>query len=265
MQDASGTLDLAIDAVTRLRATLRRRKGDRVRSIDEQMLVKAASQAWFRSYRPSLLSLSSEPLFRNVDEAFANLLEYSDQRTVRRKYMELLAALRMDLVRLRSRSVLAIPPQPVQQPDFKKLINDPVMVGILERRWKEILACLEVGADLAATVMIGGLLEALCLARVNQLLDLKPVFTASAAPKGKAGKPRPLKEWGLKDFLDVANELGWIRKSAKDVGAVLRDYRNYIHPEKERSHGISINADDAKMFLGLLSSLASQIIASVKP
>ena len=65
------------------------------------------------------------------------------------------------------------------------------------------------------------------------------MFTPSKAPKDKAGKPKPLKEWGLKDYLDVANELGWIRQSAKDVGQVLRDYRNYLHPEKELSHGVS--------------------------
>jgi len=114
--------------------------------------------------------------------------------------------------------------------------------------------------------MMGGLLEAVCLARVNQLQDLRPVFTAKAAPKDKtSGKPRPLKDWGLKDDLDVANELGWIRQSAKDVGQVLRDYRNYVHPEKERSHGVSVNADDTAMFLAVLSSLCGQVIASANP
>ncbi len=87
-----------------------------------------------------------------------------------------------------------------------------------------------------------------------------PVFTAKAAPKGKGGSTRPLKEWGLKDYLDVAHELGWIRQSAKDVGQVLRDYRNYIHPEKERSHGISLQASDASMFLVVFCSVAEQII-----
>jgi hypothetical protein len=265
MQDVSSALDIAIDAAGRLKAALRKRPHRQVRSSDERMLVKATSQAWFRSYKPSVMSLSAEPLFRQVDTAFATLLEYSDQSTVRSKYLELLTTLRSNLVQLRSRGVLASPGQVSEQPDFPKLITDAVMLGILERRWKETLACLQVGADLAATVMMGGLLEALLLARVNGLSDLRPVFTATSAPKDKSGKPRLLKDWGLKDFLDVANELGWIRQSAKDIGAVLRDYRNYVHPEKERSHGISINSDDSKMFLSVLSSLSSQIIASVTP
>ena len=264
MQDLSAPLDLAITTATNLRSALRRRHDRQVRSGDERMLVKAASQAWFKSYRPLLTPLSNEPLFGRIDTAFATLLECSDQATLRSRYVELLAGLRADLVRLRSVSVHALPMPVAQRPDFSRLIRDSVMLGILERRWKEILVCLEGGADLAATVMIGGLLEALCLARINCERDPKRIFTAAAAPKDKARKTRALKEWGLKDFLDVAHELGWIRKSAKDVGAVLRDYRNYIHPEKERSHGILITADDARMFLTVLSSLASQLIASVK-
>jgi len=112
--------------------------------------------------------------------------------------------------------------------------------------------------------MLGGLLEALFLARINRMANLSPVFTAQAAPKDKAGKAKPLKEWGLKDYLDVAKELGWIRQSAKDVGQVLRDYRNYIHPEKEFSHGITVDAQDIAMFVSVFSSIADQIIASVK-
>ena len=123
-------------------------------------------------------------------------------------------------------------------------------------------SCQRVGADLAATVMLEGLLEALFLARINRLTSLAPVFTAAAAPKDKAGKPRPLKEWGLKDYLDVGKELGWIRQSAKDVGQVLRDYRNYIHPEKELSHGITVVAEDTAMFVSVFSSIAEQIIKS---
>jgi hypothetical protein len=47
----------------------------------------------------------------------------------------------------------------------------------------------------------------------------------------------------LKDFIDVVHELGWITVSAKDVGAVLRDYRNYIHPQKQLSHNVHLKLD----------------------
>ena len=56
--------------------------------------------------------------------------------------------------------------------------------------------------------------------------------------------------------------VSWIRQSAKDVGQVLRDYRNYIHPEKELSHGVTVVAEDTAMFVGVFSSIAEQIIKS---
>src|SRR6266508_3631639 len=52
-------------------------------------------------------------------------------------------------------------------------------------------------------------------------------------------KPLPLPEWTLRPYIDVAHEICWITRSGKDVAAVLRDYRNYVHPEKQRSHGSS--------------------------
>ena len=262
MADLVGPIDAAIEAVTRLRTTLHKRKHRQVRSSDDLALVKATAQTWFKNQRPALAILQSDPAFKMADEAFATLLEWADQYTARNKYRNQLQTIKSQLVKLRSSGVLVAPSVDLPSPQFQLLIADPKMLGILERRWKETLSCQRVGADLAATVMLGGLLEALFLARINRLTNLAPVFTASAAPKDKAGKPKPLKEWGLKDYLDVAKELGWIRQSAKDVGQVLRDYRNYIHPEKELSHGITVVAEDTVMFVNVFSSIAEQIIKS---
>jgi hypothetical protein len=262
MSDLVAAIDEAVAAVTRLRATLHKGKNRQVRNSEERALVKATAQAWFKNQRPGLATLQNDPAFKVADQAFASLLEWADQNTNRVKYRELLQTIKAQLVRLRSSGVLVAPAIEPTRPQFHRLIGDPKMLSILERRWTETLACQRVGADLAATVMLGGLLEALFLARVNRLTSLAPVFTAAAAPKDKAGKPRPLKEWGLKDYLDVGKELGWIRQSAKDVGQVLRDYRNYIHPEKELSHGITVVAEDTAMFVSVFSSIAEQIIKS---
>lgn len=263
MADLVGPIDAAIDAVTRLRNTLHKGTNRQVRNSDELALVRATAQAWFRNHRPALAVLQANPSFKVADQAFASLLEWADQNVARAKHRELLQEIKTQLVKLRSSGVLVAPSVEPPRPNFGSLIADPKMLGILERRWTETLACQRVGADLAATVMLGGLLEALFLARINRLTNLAPVFTATAAPKDKAGKPRPLKEWGLKDYLDVAKELGWIRQSAKDVGQVLRDYRNYIHPEKELSHGITVVAEDTAMFVTVFGSIADQIIKSV--
>ena len=262
MADLVGPIDTAVDAVTRLRTVLHKSKQPQVRNADERALIKATAQAWFKNHRPALATLQSDSSFKAADQAFASMLEWADQNTTRSKYRDLLQAVKAHLVKLRSSGVLVAPTAEPARPQFQLLISDPKMLGILDRRWKETLACQRVGADLAATVMLGGLLEALFLARINRLTNLAPVFTASKAPKDKSGKSKPLKEWGLKDYLDVANELGWIRQSAKDVGQVLRDYRNYIHPEKELSHGVTVDAEDTSMFVTVFSSIADQIIKS---
>jgi hypothetical protein len=264
MSDLVGPIEAAIGAVTRLRNTLHKGGNRQVRSSDERALVKATAHAWFQSQRPTLMTLRADATFTTVDQGFTTLLEWSEQNTTRLKYRDLLQKIKTGLVTLRSSGVLVGSAVDPQRPQFGALITDPKMLGILERRWTETLACKRVSADLAATVMLGGLLEALFLARINQLSNLAPIFTATAAPRDKAGKTKPLKEWGLKDYLDVAKELGWIRQSAKDVGEVLRDYRNYIHPEKELSHGITVNGEDTAMFVTIFCSIAEQIIKSVK-
>ncbi len=72
------------------------------------------------------------------------------------------------------------------------------MKAILESRWAECTACIAANAPLAATVMMGGLLEGLLLARVNSAPN-KPakdrIFRATAAPKDKQNNPFPLKDW----------------------------------------------------------------------
>ena len=261
MLDLVRLLEPVLSAVTRLRNTLQKGRNRQVRSADERALVKATAHAWFQTHRAALATLKSDPTFKLIDEGFATLLEQSDRNATRTKYLDLLKRLKAHLVKLRSSGVVARSAHP-EQPYFAALIADPKMLAILERRWAETLACMGVNADLAATVMLGGLLEALFLARINRLTDQASVFTATRAPRDKAGKTKALKEWGLKDYLDVANELGWIRQSAKDVGQVLRDYRNYIHPEKELSHGITVDGRDTAMFVTVFCSMADQIIAS---
>jgi len=120
--------------------------------------------------------------------------------------------------------------------------------------------CLDGGASLAATVMMGGLLEGLFLARLNRMPNRAPAFKAKSAPRDKANKILLLKDWTLKDYIAVAHELGWITQSAKDVGVVLRDYRNFIHPHKEYSHGVTITPDDTAVLWTVFRSIVVQLL-----
>ena len=138
------------------------------------------------------------------------------------------------------------------------------MREILVRRWNECVICLGATASLAATVMMGGLLEAILLARINREPDKATIFKCRAAPKDSIGKTRQLKEWGLSDYISVAHELKWVSVSAKDVGEVLRDYRNYIHPYKQLSHGIHLAKEDAELFWEVTKTITRQVINNAK-
>lgn len=65
----------------------------------------------------------------------------------------------------------------------------------------------------------------------------------------------------LGPYFDVGYELNWISNSAKNVAVILRDYRNYIHPEKERSHGVALSPDDAAMFWEVIKTLSRELLA----
>jgi hypothetical protein len=184
------------------------------------------------------------------------------------RYDSLLKSIRKELVDVRNYTLTvsqnnAERTTADEPPKFDPLIADARMRDILTNRWLECCTCLTSGAPLAATVMMGGLLEALLLARINKEQNKTSIFTATTAPKDKStGKTLPLKDWTLRHFIDVTHELNWISQSAKDVGEVLRDYRNYVHPYKEFSHGVRLREDDASLFWEISKGIARQVIKS---
>ncbi|NGZ97376.1 MAG: hypothetical protein CV089_14880 [Nitrospira sp. WS110] len=269
MANIGESLDEAISSVERLRKSLSKSKTKQVATHDEQVIIKATAWAWFNTCRPLLKALSGDGLLKAIDSQYQATLEAAERATLRKRYLIELKLLKSSLVKLRSQ-VLALnasgelvvseSPNP---PDFSCLIPDPGMQAILNRRWKEAWSCLGAGAHLASTVMMGAMLEALLLARVNKVIDKSTVFTSKRAPKDKVtGKTRPLQEWTLNSYIDVAHDLGWIGKASRDIGIVLRDYRNFIHPEKELSQGVSVGEQDCRIFGAILVVLAEQIVKS---
>ncbi|MCG8673385.1 MAG: hypothetical protein MI867_28605, partial [Pseudomonadales bacterium] len=102
----------------------------------------------------------------------------------------------------------------------------------------------------------------LLLARFNKEQNKGVIFSPSKAPiSKKTGKTAPLQEWTLRHYIDVAHDLKWISHSAKNVGEVLRDYRNYVHPYKQMSHGVELDSHDAELFWGITKSITNQLIA----
>lgn len=263
--DAVAALSSAIEDADRLAKVLKRDRQVQVRSSDERTLAKATAQTWFRNYRPAATSLLVEADVTPIDLEYRSILEASERAGSRAKYLSTIKILRQKIIRLRSDCLAASPGKLTtvdKAPDFSSLVSDPMMREILVNRWDECVLCLQAAAPLAATVMMGGLLEAILLARINREPDKAGVFKARAVPKEFSGKTRPLKEWGLSDYISVVHELKWVSVSVKDVGEVLRDYRNYIHPYKQLSHGVHLEPRDASLFWEVTKSITRQVVNS---
>jgi hypothetical protein len=246
MNEADEAVFQAISEAERIRFAIRKKKSPQVKG-SERNNIRAIALTWFNTHRKKVVSVISETDLQSVDGMYQRTMDATHRYSSRSIYVKTFKEIEDTLIKLRSGNVvrLAAATTPDNPPDFSKLISDPAMKVILANRWIECAICLSSGAPLAATVMIGGLLEGLLLARIHRESNKTPIFTAKAAPKDKLGKTLGLKEWTLQDYIGVAHELKWITVAAKDVGVVLRDYRNYIHPQKELSHGVSLTPDDA--------------------
>ena len=267
MSSAHDNVDAAIREVETLRRNLKKSKAKQVSSRQECDIATATALSWFNSHLPRIRETVGNEACEEVSASYHLLMAFTDRATTRIKYDSLLKILKRDLSGLRKHTVEdSIAADPVsssdQAPNFSPLIGDAKMQQILTGRWLECVACIGAGAPLAATVMMGGLLETMLLARFNRETDKTRIFNASTAPKNpKTKKTIQLKEWTLRHYLDVAHELGWISRSTKDVGEVLRDFRNYVHPYKQASHGVNLDSNDARLFWEISKEISRQLLA----
>lgn len=267
MATVPDSINLALDEADRLRKLLKKKSTPQVWSGEERAIIKANVLAWFNNHRAACTGLAALTAFKTVDGYYRQLLESAERATSRKTYERILKLLRTDLITIRSEAMVqpAAASTTDQAPSFAPLIADVSMQKILLGRWNECLACIGSGAPLAATVMMGGLLEALLLARVHRESNQAPIYTAIKAPRDKAGKTKSLNEWGLQNYIDVGHELGWITISARSVGEVLRDYRNYVHPHKQLSNNVHLTSEDAQLLWEVSKAISRQVISSARP
>jgi hypothetical protein len=271
MADAFTAVDAAIGEVTKARYSVRKKKTKQVFSADETDQLKSVAFAWFQTHRPIIAAHLSQPDLSEVDSAYRTVMDSTARHAARATYSDALLNAKGSLAEIRSFIAANFHAAPIAganttndaPPNFAPLAADAKMQMILQRRWDEVQRCLACQSNLAATVMMGGLLESLLLARINSSPNKGAVFTAKLAPRDKAGKTLMLPDWKLVNMVEVAHELSWITKSAKDVGNVLRDFRNYIHPHKEYTDGVLILAEDAQMFWGVTKSITRHVLVSV--
>lgn len=267
MADALLAIETAIGEITKARQAVMHGNSKQVSSHDEIDRLKSVAFAWFQAHQPLIRAHPSKPDLSEVNSAYQKVMDSTGRYTSRTIYSDALLRAKNSLVSIRGFIATNLHTVPVTAsdapPKFSPLAADPDMQAILHRRWDEVQRCLECKANLAATVMMGGLLESLLLARINSSPNKTAVFTAKSAPRDKSGKTLMLPDWKLVNMVDVSHEMKWITKSAKDVGNVLRDFRNYIHPHKEFTDGVSILDEDACMFWEVTKSITRQVLSSV--
>lgn len=264
MGDPFAELDDLVREIDHVKRFLSKIKTPQVRNAEHRDFLKASALSWFHTRRPAVMTALPSDLVDKLDESYRTILDAAERSSAKNTFVKAAKTIRSDLVSGRSLVLTSAPVMVTGDaaPSFASLAADAQMQTILEKRWGECRRCIDAEAPLAATVMMGGLLEALLVARANLLLDKSKLFKATAAPLDpKTKKPLPLRKWMLGPYIDVGHELKWISVSAKNVAVILRDYRNYIHPEKERSHGVSLTKDDALMFWEVTKSLSRELLA----
>ena len=262
MNNSNEAFDAVIVELDNLKKNLKRKKTKQIQSFDERALLKATALSWFNNHRAKLNFDNS--ILSSIDESFHLILASGDKSSSRNLIQKEVKELKASLIKLRKQAFnVKLPAKPTsdQPPDFSSLISDQGMKDVLDRRWNECAICVLYNAPLAATVMIGGLLEGLLIAKINQEPEQSKIYKSKSAPLDKKSlKPKPLSEWMLSDIINLAHELRWISKPAKDISSVLREYRNYIHPHKEFVNKINLVKSDASLFWEITKSITRQLL-----
>jgi hypothetical protein len=268
MPTVHDAIDAAISEVTHARKRVSLITSAQVKKVDDVAMLKATAQTWFYTHRPVVIAGSAEANLAAVDQYYTTIFDATARHAAKRTYLDALKDAKGALVAARSAALVAPAAAPVANtddlaPDFSPLAGNQEMRDILTRRWHECAKCVKADTHLAAIVMMGGLLEALFVARANKMTDKAPLTNAANAPKDKAtGKTTNYQEWMLDSYIKVGCELKWITESAKDVADKLKEYRNFVHPAKELRYGVTLGFNDSSMFWQVTKALARQLLLS---
>ena len=262
-------IDAAINEITATRKRLNKIKTSQVRGVDEIASLKATAQTWFYTHRPIIVADAPHLDIEPIDGYFTTILNATAKHAAKSTYIKAVKGAMDALVLLRTDALTSFADSNIQNlddlvPDFSPLAGNQGMRDVLTRRWNECAKCVSADAHLAAIVMMGGLLEALFVARANKMTDKSLLISASHAPKDKkTGKTINYQDWMLDSYIKVGHELGWITDSAKDVADNLKEYRNFVHPAKELRYDVTLGFNDSSMFWQITKALARQLLLSV--
>ena len=122
--------------------------------------------------------------------------------------------------------------KPLPPPDFLNLDIEPGLGEILSDRWHQSQRCLNAEAYLAATIIMGSMLEGMLLS-ILQKFPKEANVCKSAPHDPRTRKVKYFANWSLSDMINVAHEAGWLDLDVKKFSHALREFRNLIHPYQQ--------------------------------
>lgn len=141
--------------------------------------------------------------------------------------------------------------------DINLLKLDSSLTEIIKMRMGEIEKCVKYNAPLSSVIMIGSMLEGVLLGIASSNPQL--FNQAKSAPKDDEGKVRKFQDWTLNNFINVAFEVGLIKRDVKKFSYIVRDFRNYIHPYSQLKSEFNPDKDTALICFQVLEAAISQI------
>ncbi len=132
--------------------------------------------------------------------------------------------------------------KPLPAPDFLALGLEYGVGEVLKNRWDESQRCVDAGAFLSATIVMGSMLEGLLLGAFQR--NPAVVNRCPSAPKDHGtGKVKNFANWKLAEMIDVAHHIGWLGLDVKKFSHSLREFRNLIHPYEQMATRMNPDAD----------------------
>lgn len=143
---------------------------------------------------------------------------------------------------------------PLQKWDF---VDDSALRDILARDYRELRRVIKAGARKSAIVLCGSIMEALLLYKL---------YTAEGKQKYFDKYQRSLestqdKRWELEDLINFNANLGYLDENAKNEAHFIRNYRNLIHPNKEKRGELKVTGE----LLVASTALLSHVMKSLTP
>ena len=162
------------------------------------------------------------------------------------------------LEEIREASAASLPP-----PDFLSLQLDAGLGDILSNRWEEVQRCMNSNAHLAATILMGSMLEGILLAVLQK--HPKEANQSSSAPMNpKTKKVKYFADWSLSDMINVLHDLGWLGLDVKKFSHSLRGFRNLIHPYQQMLEQAFPDKDTCEISWNVVQAAANDLVKELK-